>query len=145
VRAKRQERAHRLNGSRSFSQRSCRAPQSRIQPTISRGWASFGRFGHRSTESFEKQKSKTARRAHTVSPVPVSFACGRGQRPRGAPCAAAVKGEPSPGPASKHTAPTAHACIKIAKEALCDCRFATCLRSSRSPFRVLVDPTTDAK
>ena len=62
-------------------------------------------------------RSKRANRAHCASPVPVLFAHGRcHHRPREAPGAAAVKGEPSPGPASKHTGATTHACIKFVSE-----------------------------
>ena len=64
-----------LIGSRSFSRRPCRAPQSRIQPGISHDWASFDRFGHRSTESFEQQKGKTC--SLLVTPVPFLCACER--------------------------------------------------------------------
>ena len=77
---------------RSSLRRSCRAPQSRIQPEISRDWASFDRFKkHRSTESFEKQKSKTS--SLLVTPVPV-FVCLR-SRPaasRGALCRCCKRG-----------------------------------------------------
>jgi len=60
----------------------------------------------------QKAKKKKLRATRGLSPVPVLCACGRGQWPREGLRAAAVKGEPSPSPASKHMGPTAHACIK---------------------------------
>ena len=93
----------------------CDAPAGHHKAEFSPRSAATGRpsIDSRSTARRSPSKSKRAKRTHCSSRRFLFLcACDRGLRPRGAPCAAAVKGEPSPGPASKHTDPTAHACIK---------------------------------
>jgi len=144
VRAKRQERAHRLNGSRSFSQRSCRAPQSRIQPTISRGWAFFDRFEHRSTESFEKQKSKTGSLLRTAG---VCFV-GLRSRPaasRGALRRCCKRESPRLDQSVSTRARRPTLASRAREDRATELRFATCLRSARAPCFLRVDPTSGAK